>query len=117
MATSDLWTELAPEAFATKDHPILRAARGCLILVRINTIDANDEMISAEILAGDLVRANRSEGFVLSLRGIHKGQEFFLPLVPDAFVLIEPGQYQLSDDTVISNPEFLAAFDVYPPEN
>lgn len=117
MNTTERWNELIPEAFATKDHPILRAARGCLILLRLNTIDANDQLVEAEVLAGHLVRANRSEGIVLDLVGVHRGNEFFLPLVPDAFVLVAPGQYQLSCGTVISNPEFLAAFDIYAPEN
>ena len=107
------WNELVPEAFADRNHPILKAMRGTLILVRLNQIGANDELLSHEILAGQLIRANRSEGFVLSLVGKKSGQELFLPLVPAAFVLQPTGQYQLSCGTVISNPMFLGAFDIY----
>ncbi len=107
------WNELVPEAFADRDHPILKAMRGTLILVRLNEIGADDEMRSFEILAGRLIRANRSEGFVLSLVGKKSGQELFLPLVPAAFALQPPGQYQLSCGTVIANPLFLGAFDIY----
>lgn len=107
------WNELVPEAFADKNHPILRAMRGTLILVRLNQIDANDEMLSCEILAGRLVRANRSEGFVLSLVGKKSGEELFLPLVPAAFNMIERGRYQLSCGTIVHNPDFLGAFDIY----
>lgn len=113
MSDSDRWTELEPEAFADSDHPILRAMRGTLILVRLNQIDANDELISHEILAGQLIRANRSEGFVLSLVGRKSGQELFLPLVPAAFNIQPPGQYMLSCGSVIENPAFLGAFDIY----
>ncbi len=113
MSDSDRWTELEPDAFADNGHPILRAMRGTLILVRINQIDTNDEMISHEILAGQLIRANRSEGFVLSLVGKKSGEELFLPLVPAAFNLQPPGQYMLSCGSVIENPVFLGAFDIY----
>jgi hypothetical protein len=107
------WNELVPEAFADTNHPILRAMRGTLILVRLNQIDANDDMLSSEILAGRLIRANRSEGFVLSLVGKKSGEELFLPLVPGAFNLIDRGRYQLSCGTIVHNPDFLGAFDIY----
>ncbi len=107
------WNELVPEAFADRDHPILKAMRGTLILVRLNRIGADDEMLSYEILAGRLIRANRDEGFVLSLVGKRSGEELFLPLVPAAFNLVGRGRYQLSCGTVIHNPEFLGAFDIY----
>jgi hypothetical protein len=107
------WNELVPEAFAETNHPILKAMRGTLILVRLNQIGLNDELLSFEILAGRLVRANRSEGFVLSLVGKKSGEELFLPLVPAAFNLIDRGRYQLSCGTVVHNPDFLGAFDIY----
>ena len=107
------WNELVPEAFADRDHPILKAMRGTLILVRLNEIGADDEMVSHEILAGRLIRANRDEGFVLSLVGKKSGQELFLPLVPAAFNLQAPGLYQLSCGSTIANPLFLGAFDIY----
>lgn len=107
------WNELVPEAFADRDHPILKAMRGTLILVRMNQIGPDDELQSSEILAGRLIRANRSDGFVLSLVGKKSGEELFLPLVPGAFVLQPPGRYQLSCGTVIHNPMFLGAFDIY----
>ena len=108
------WNELAPELIADADHPILRAMRGTLVLIRLNRISPQDELLSFEVMAGQLIRANRSEGFVLSLVGGKSGEELFLPLVPAAFNLIEPGQYQLSCGAVIVDPAFLAAFDIYP---
>jgi len=113
MTDSEKWVELAPEAFADRDHPFLRAARGTLVLVRLNQIGADDDLLSYEILAGRLVRANRSEGFVLSLVGKRSGEELFLPLVPAAFMLQPPGDYQLSCGTIVHDPMFLAAFDIY----
>jgi hypothetical protein len=113
MTDSRRWNEFVPEAFAGKNHPILRAMRGTLILVRLNQIDASDEMLSFEILAGRLVRANRSEGFVLSLVGKKSGELLYLPLVPAAFNLQPPGRYQLSCGSVVTDPEFLGAFDIY----
>ena len=112
---SERWEELDPAAFADRDHPILKAMRGTLILVRLNQIGPDDELLSYEILAGQLIRANRSEGFVLSLVGKKSGEELFLPLVPAAFNLQAPGQYQLSCGTVIRDPLFLGAFDIYRP--
>jgi hypothetical protein len=115
LSDSDRWAELEPEAFADSGHPILRAMRGTLILVRLNQIGPDDQMLSYEILAGQLIRANRSEGFVLSLVGKKSGEELFLPLVPAAFNLQPPGQYMLSCGSVIENPAFLGAFDIYRP--
>lgn len=111
------WNELVPEAFADRDHPILKAMRGTLILVRLNQIGPDDQLVSFEILAGRLIRANRDEGFVLSLVGKKSGQELFLPLVPSAFNLQEPGRYQLSCGSIIANPLFLGAFDIYQGQN
>ena len=107
------WNELQPEAFAERNHPILKTARGTLILVRLNEIGLDDQLKSFEILAGRLVRANRDEGFVLSLVGKKSGQELFLPLVPAAFSLQPKGHYQLSDGTIVADPVFLGAFDIY----
>ncbi|ESQ86235.1 hypothetical protein AEAC466_03295 [Asticcacaulis sp. AC466] len=115
MTDSDRWEELAPEAFADIHHPILKAMRGTLILVRLNQIGADDALLSYEILAGQLIRANRSEGFVLSLVGKKSGELLFLPLVPAAFTLQAPGSYLLSCGTVIDDPAFLGAFDIYRP--
>jgi hypothetical protein len=111
------WNELVPEAFADRDHPILKAMRGTLILVRLNQIGPGDELLSFEILAGRLIRANRSEGFVLSLVGKKSGEELFLPLVPAAFNMLDRGRYQLSCGTIVHNPQFLGAFDIYRPMN
>ena len=107
------WNELVPEAFADRNHPILRAMRGTLILVRLNQIGPDDELLSFEVLAGRLVRANRSEGFVLSRVGKKSGEEVFLPLVPGAFTMLDRGRYQLSCGTIVHNPDFLGAFDMY----
>ena len=109
----DRWNELVPEAFADRNHPVLKAARGTLVLVRLNQIAPDNEMLSYEILAGLLIRANRSEGFVLSLVGKKSGELLYLPLVPQAFKLQAPGSYQLSCGTVVKDPTFLAAFDIY----
>ncbi len=114
MSESSRWNELVPEAFGDGDHPVLRAARGTLILVRINTVDAEDNLLDAQVMAGKLIRANRDEGFVLEMVGTIKGEHLFLPLIPAAFQLIAPGIYVLSDNTAIRDPAFLAAFDVYP---
>lgn len=109
------WNELQPALFADRDHPVLRAARGTLILVRLNRVSHNDDLLSSEIMAGTLVRANRSEGFVLSRVGANAGEEFCLPLVPAAFNLQPPGQYRLSCGTIVTDPVFLAAFDISAP--
>jgi len=109
------WNELQPDLFADRDHPVLRAARNTLILVRLNRIGPHDDLLSYEIMAGVLIRANRDEGFVLSLIGAKSGEDLFLPLVPAAFNLQPPGRYQLSCGAIVEDPAFLAAFDIYAP--
>ncbi|WAC47085.1 hypothetical protein OVA03_10220 [Asticcacaulis sp. SL142] len=112
-----LWNELAPEVFADSHDPILTAMRGAVVIVRLNDIDAHDELVGYEILAGRLIRANREEGFVLSMVGTKAGETLNLPLVPGAFKLIPPGRYGLSDDTIVTDPDFQVAFDIYRPNN
>ncbi|ESQ79900.1 hypothetical protein [Asticcacaulis sp. YBE204] len=107
------WNELEPDAFGEAGDPLVRVMLGKLVIIRLNQIDARDEMIGSEIIAGKVVRANRAEGFVLSLVGQRKGEEFYLPLVPQAFKLIDPGDYGLSCGTPIRDPDFQAAFDIY----
>ncbi len=116
MIETGRWNEFEPELFAERDHPILRAMRGTLILVRLNQIGSDDALLSHEILAGTLIRANRSEGFVLSLLGKKSGELLYLPLVPSAFNLQPPGHYQLTCGSIIADPVFLGAFDIYRPE-
>lgn len=107
------WNELVPEAFAEGTDPIVRAMLGKVAIIRLNLIDARDELISSEIIAGRVIRANRAEGFVLSLLGQKVGELFYLPLVTDAFSMIDQGDYGLSCGTAIRNPDFQAAFDIY----
>lgn len=107
------WLELDTEAFAHPNHPIMRAARGAKIIIRLNYIDAEDEMTHFDVLGGRLIRANRDEGFVISLEGQRGGEEFFLPLVPEAFELSAPGQYGLTCGHIMRDPDFVVAFDIY----
>ncbi|OYW83466.1 MAG: hypothetical protein B7Z26_00485 [Asticcacaulis sp. 32-58-5] len=112
-----LWNELAPEVFADSHDPVLQAYRGRLVIVRLNDIGAHDELLGYDILAGRVIRANREEGFVLSMVGTKAGETLNLPLVPDALKLIPPGRYGLSDDTIVTDPDFQVAFDIYRPNN
>lgn len=107
------WNELIPEAFAEASDPLVRVMLGKMLIVRLNEIGANDEMLSWELVAGRVIRANRNEGLVLLLVGGRQGEEFFLPLVPEAYTMIDPGDYALSCNTVIRDPDFRAAFDIY----
>lgn len=111
---ADLWNPIEPEYYAEATDPFVRALLGKRILIRLNTIDDNDEVVEVQILAGRVVRANLAEGFVLSSLGKNIGEEIYLPLAPKAFKLIEPDLYALSDGAFISKPDFLVAFDIYP---
>ncbi|WP_343684257.1 hypothetical protein [Asticcacaulis sp.] len=107
------WNELIPEAFAEASDPLVRVLLGKMLVVRLNEIGTNDELLSFELVAGRVVRANRKEGLVLSLVGARQGEAFFLHLVPEAYTLIDPGDYALTCGTVVRNPDFRAAFDIY----
>ena len=111
----DRWNELVPDAFANDDDPHLAEIIDCVILVRLNWLDGEETHVGTEITAGRVLRANRQEGFVLGALGAVAGEEFCLPLVPEALSQLEPGNYALSDNTVIRNPDYLIAFDVYRP--
>jgi hypothetical protein len=106
------WDELVPEAFAEADDPLVRGMLGKVVIVRLNQVDANDELLSFEIIAGRLIRANREEGFVLELIGEAEGALTYLPLLPEAFSLVHKGDYALTNETVLRNPDFMAAFNI-----
>jgi|GEM_PF-998132 len=111
------WNELIPDAFVEASDPLVRVMLGKVLIVRINHIGTNDEMLSWELIAGRVARASRKEGLVLSLIGARRDEEIYLPLVGDAYSLMDPGDYALSCGTIIRNPDFRAAFDVYAPSN
>lgn len=111
------WNELAPEAFGEDDDPLFTEIIDAVILVRLNWLEGDEVHVGTEITAGRVIRANRSEGFVLSALGSLAGQEFSLPLVPDALSPLDPGVYALTDNTVLKDPDYLIAFDVYRPAN
>lgn len=107
------WNELVPEAFAEASDPMVRVLLGKMLVVRLNQIGTHDELLSFELIGGRVIRANRKEGLVLSLVGTRQGEDFFLPLVPEAYLMLDPGDYALTCGTVIRNPDFSAAFDIY----
>jgi len=111
------WNELIPEAFIEASNPLVRVMMGKVMIVRLNQIGTNDDLLSWELIAGRVVRASRQEGLVLSLIGARQGEEVYLPLVAEAYSLIDPGEYGLSCGTVIRDPDFRAAFDVYAPSH
>jgi hypothetical protein len=112
-----MWNELAPEAYADEDDPRLVELTGKVILVRLNWIEGEDTHTGTEVTAGQVLRANRQEGLVLSTLGAEAGVVVSLPLVIDALSPLDPGVYGLSDETAIRNPDFLIAFDVHRPLN
>jgi hypothetical protein len=116
-APENMWNELAPEAFTDDDDPRLIELVGKTILVRLNWLEGEDTHTGTEMTAGQVLRANRQEGLVLSTLGADPGHVVCLPLVIDALSVLEPGAYGLSDATAIKNPDFLIAFDVYRPAN
>jgi hypothetical protein len=93
-----------------------RSLIGKLILVRLNAIDAAGEMLGCEILAGHVVRGDADNGVILQRIDKSAPECVYLPLWPQAFSLIGADIYQLSDDSVIKNPDFFAAFDVTQPQ-
>ncbi|MFT3995903.1 MAG: hypothetical protein QM667_00730 [Asticcacaulis sp.] len=111
------WNELIPDAFIEASDPLVRVMLGKVLIVRINQIGTNDELLSWELIAGRITRASRAEGLVVSLIGAREGEEVYLPLVAEAYTMMEPGEYGLSCGTVIRDPDFRAAFDVYAPSN
>ncbi|MFT4091512.1 MAG: hypothetical protein QM645_12325 [Asticcacaulis sp.] len=115
MSTPAYWNELEPDLFADSDDAMARAMTGRTIIFRLNQISAQDELLSFEIQAGRVLRANRAEGLVIEQMGQKAGEIAHLPLVPDAYTLVARGVYTLSGNHMIEDPDFQAAFDIYLP--
>lgn len=85
------------------------------LLVAISYLNSDDSIRAVEQYHGPILRINNKEGLVFMR--MDNGKEMSLPPDLDAYEVAEEGEYGLkSTGEVISNPDLIAAWSIYPDE-
>jgi len=96
------------------DEAFAAQLMGTHVLVGITHFNLAGDFESREQFHGRVVRASRGEGVTL-VDG--NGGEHWLPPHRDSYVPADPGEYRLrSTGEVVTDPDYLCTWDVYPPE-
>jgi len=88
---------------------------GKTVLVSLTCMNDFGDLEAFEQFAGPIVRIDNEDGLVV-LRG-DTNEEFSIPPDLDHYLPAKPGDYKLAEsETIISNPDFLVEWDIYPPD-
>jgi len=87
---------------------------GKTVLVSLTCMNDFGDLEAFEQFSGKILRITNEDGLVV-LRA-DTAEEFNLPPDLDRYQAAKPGDYKLADtDEVISNPDYLVEWDIYPP--
>lgn len=104
-----------PFAHFDIDQEKAAAMVGKHLLVGISHMNTDDSIHAVEQFHGPILRINNEEGLVFMR--MDNGKEMSLPPDLDAYEPAEKGEYALkSTGEVISNPDLIAAWSLYPDE-
>ena len=88
---------------------------GKTVLVSLTCMNDFGDLEAFEQFFGPIVRINTDDGLVI-MRG-DTNEEFSIPPDLDHYLPATPGDYKLAEsDKIISNPDFLVEWDIYPPD-
>lgn len=88
---------------------------GKTVLVSLTCMNDFGDLDAFEQFAGKILRVNNEDGLVVLNE--QDGEEFNLPPDLDHYQAAKPGDYKLEgSDIVVSNPDFLVEWDIYPPD-
>lgn len=97
------------------DEKIAKEMIGKVVLVGVTARNHGDEILGQEQYFGTVLRVSEEEGLII-LRG-DTGEEMWLPPALDHYEHAAPGEYRLrSTGQVVTNPDYLATFNRYPPQ-
>jgi hypothetical protein len=99
------------------DDADAEALVGSHVLIGLTHCSASGEVIDREQLHGLVQKADRREGFLISLQGAHEGESQRFPPHPAAFEVANPGVYRLrTTGEEVVDPDYLATWTVTKPD-
>jgi len=88
---------------------------GKTVLVSLTCMNDFGDLEAFEQFFGPILRINNEDGLVVK-RG-DTDEEFSIPPDLDHYQVAKPGDYKFAEsDTIVSNPDFVVEWDIYPPE-
>ena len=88
---------------------------GKTVLVSLTCMNDFGDLDAFEQFAGQILRINNEDGLVVMRTDTQ--EEMSLPPDLDHYQPAEPGDYKLVEsETVVSNPDYLVEWDIYPPD-
>jgi len=83
------------------------------ILIGISYIAPDGQLESQQQLHGIVERASESDGIVVALSGVYKGEKLGMPPDTSGITRADPGVYQLqSTGEEVENPDYLCTWEV-----
>lgn len=96
------------------DASAFAALIGKHLLIGLSFYDKDDKLESLVEHDGPIIAASREQGIVI--RRSDTGEKFAIPPALDHLSEAQPADYKLrSTGRVVSRPDLLATFDIYPP--
>lgn len=88
---------------------------GKTILVSLTCMNDFGDLEAFEQFVGKILRINHEDGLVVFREDVE--EEFSLPPDLGHYQEAKSGDYKLSEsDTVVSNPDYVVEWDIYPPD-
>ncbi len=88
---------------------------GKKVLVSLTCMNDFGDLDAFEQFAGTIVRIDNKDGLVVMREDTQ--EEFSLPPDLDHYQVAKSGDYKLAEsDTIVSNPDFVVEWDIYPPD-
>ena len=88
---------------------------GKTVLVSLTCMNDFGDLEAFEQFFGPILRIDNEDGLVVK-RG-DTDEEFSIPPDLDHYQIAKPGDYKLAEsDTIVSNPDFVVEWDIYPPD-
>ena len=98
------------------DEQLASEMIGKVVLVGVTMLNRNDEVLSQEQYFGTILRINEEDGLIICRADT--GAEMWLPPALEHYEPADLGEYRLrSTGHVVTNPDYLATFNCYPPDN
>ena len=96
------------------DAVLAKKMVGKTVLVSLTCMNDFGDLEAFEQFTGKILRVTNDDGLVVMREDTEK--EFSLPPDLDHYQVAKPGEYKLAEtDVVISNPDYVVEWDIYPP--
>lgn len=106
---------MSDEAAEEYDAAAFEALIGKHLLIGLSFYDKDGKLESQVQHDGIIIAASQSTGIVIQRSD--GGETFAIPPALDHLTVAEPGVYELRSGRIVSNPDLVTTFNIYPPED